>query len=331
MLASQRPYPPPIILLLRSEALKTAGPERRSCTFKLWEMSRALTCVFRRLSPNPLALMRACNLSNRYSSIEPDPDNPRQSYLDYMETFPLNAEPEVWSTDEIKYSSSSDHQVNRRWRLATSTWVSPSASFLHRLSSFTGSVTFTSSFWHRSLNSCKHHPGRRSLLQPWRAILSAQNADHASRAKFLSRKQKSSFKFSTKLYRKVFGMHENASITCAIAETEMSFSIVLSMQPRTGGGGGASREDLIGGIAKNMEERSGMHPRFPWHAFYSVGTSETVGKRFHRGFPFSLDSFGALFRHYSSLFREVSNAYPRRCLLTLSRKFGNFERRPCFG
>ena len=50
-------------------------------------------------------------------------------------------------------------------------------------------------------------------------------------------------------------MHENASITCAIAETEMSFSIVLSMQPRTGGGGGASREDLIGGIAKDMEDR----------------------------------------------------------------------------
>lgn len=55
--------------------------------------------------------------------------------------------------------------------------------------------------------------------------------------------------------KKVFGMHENANITCAIAETEMSFSIVLSMQPRTGGGGGASREDLIGGIAKDMEDR----------------------------------------------------------------------------
>lgn len=55
--------------------------------------------------------------------------------------------------------------------------------------------------------------------------------------------------------QKVFGMHENANITCAIAETEMSFSIVLSMQPRTSGGGGASREDLIGAIAKDMEER----------------------------------------------------------------------------
>lgn len=55
--------------------------------------------------------------------------------------------------------------------------------------------------------------------------------------------------------KQVFGMHENANITCAIADTEMSFSIVLSMQPRTGGGGGASREDLIGGIAKDMEDR----------------------------------------------------------------------------
>lgn len=31
----------------------------------------------------------------RYGSIEPDPDNPQQSYLDYVESFPLNAEPEV--------------------------------------------------------------------------------------------------------------------------------------------------------------------------------------------------------------------------------------------
>lgn len=31
----------------------------------------------------------------RYGSIEPDPDNPQQSYLDYIESFPLNAEPEV--------------------------------------------------------------------------------------------------------------------------------------------------------------------------------------------------------------------------------------------
>lgn len=34
--------------------------------------------------------------TRRYGSIEPDPDNPRQSYLDYVESFPLNAEPEVY-------------------------------------------------------------------------------------------------------------------------------------------------------------------------------------------------------------------------------------------
>ncbi|CAN0476397.1 unnamed protein product, partial [Scytosiphon promiscuus] len=35
-----------------------------------------------------------------YGSIEPDPDNPRQSYLDYVESFPLNAEPEVFGMHE---------------------------------------------------------------------------------------------------------------------------------------------------------------------------------------------------------------------------------------
>lgn len=42
--------------------------------------------------PNkPFWLFLVC----RYGSIEPDPDNPQQSYLDYVESFPLNAEPEV--------------------------------------------------------------------------------------------------------------------------------------------------------------------------------------------------------------------------------------------
>lgn len=50
-------------------------------------------------------------------------------------------------------------------------------------------------------------------------------------------------------------MHDNANITCAIAETEMSFSIMLSMQPRMAGGRGASREDLVGSLAKDMEDR----------------------------------------------------------------------------
>jgi dynein heavy chain len=58
----------------------------------------------------------------------------------------------------------------------------------------------------------------------------------------------------------VFGMHENAAITCAINETVEIFGIVVSLQPRTVSGGGISREDQIGGIAKNLEEK--MIP--PW-------------------------------------------------------------------
>ena len=54
----------------------------------------------------------------------------------------------------------------------------------------------------------------------------------------------------------VFGMHENASITCAISEVDSTFSIIVSLQPRVGGGGGISREDFIGDLAKDMEKRS---------------------------------------------------------------------------
>ncbi|CAM9775317.1 unnamed protein product [Chrysoparadoxa australica] len=53
----------------------------------------------------------------------------------------------------------------------------------------------------------------------------------------------------------VFGMHENASITCAISETDENFGIILSMQPRTGGGGGISREQQIGLVAADMEAK----------------------------------------------------------------------------
>ena len=41
----------------------------------------------------------------RYGSIEPDPDNPQQSYLDYVESFPLNAEPEVSAPPTPYYTS----------------------------------------------------------------------------------------------------------------------------------------------------------------------------------------------------------------------------------
>ena len=53
----------------------------------------------------------------------------------------------------------------------------------------------------------------------------------------------------------VFGMHDNANITCAIAETYHAFDIILSLQPRVSGGAGQSREEIIGEMAKCIEDR----------------------------------------------------------------------------
>ncbi|KAF4320280.1 hypothetical protein JM18_005063 [Phytophthora kernoviae] len=44
----------------------------------------------------------------------------------------------------------------------------------------------------------------------------------------------------------VFGMHDNANITCALAETFHTFDLILALQPRAAAGaGGQSRESLI--------------------------------------------------------------------------------------
>ena len=43
----------------------------------------------------------------------------------------------------------------------------------------------------------------------------------------------------------IFGLHENADITCDQNETYNLFSTILALQPRLSGGGGASREDTI--------------------------------------------------------------------------------------
>merc|ERR1711865_206114 len=53
----------------------------------------------------------------------------------------------------------------------------------------------------------------------------------------------------------VFGMHDNANITCAQSETYENFDIILSLQPRVASGGGKSREDLIGDSAADIESR----------------------------------------------------------------------------
>jgi dynein heavy chain len=50
----------------------------------------------------------------------------------------------------------------------------------------------------------------------------------------------------------VFGMHDNASITCAITEIDTTFSIILTLQPRVAAGAGVSREDYIIDMAKSM-------------------------------------------------------------------------------
>ena len=53
----------------------------------------------------------------------------------------------------------------------------------------------------------------------------------------------------------VFGMHDNANITCAQNETYEIFDVLLSLQPRSSGGedGGMSREDQIIAAAKEIE------------------------------------------------------------------------------
>lgn len=50
----------------------------------------------------------------------------------------------------------------------------------------------------------------------------------------------------------VFGMHDNANITCAITEADETFGIILTLQPRVATGGGVSREDQIIEMARSM-------------------------------------------------------------------------------
>jgi len=52
-----------------------------------------------------------------------------------------------------------------------------------------------------------------------------------------------------------FGMHENANIACATTEVFDMLDTTLSLQPRQASGGGLTREEVIGNIAKGIEER----------------------------------------------------------------------------
>jgi dynein heavy chain, axonemal len=53
----------------------------------------------------------------------------------------------------------------------------------------------------------------------------------------------------------IFGMHDNASITCAITEADSTFGIILLLQPRVAATGGLSREDQIIDAAAAMADQ----------------------------------------------------------------------------
>ena len=53
----------------------------------------------------------------------------------------------------------------------------------------------------------------------------------------------------------IFGLHENADITCDQNETYSMFETILSLQPRVAAGGGLSREEVIGAAARDIFDR----------------------------------------------------------------------------
>jgi len=53
-----------------------------------------------------------------------------------------------------------------------------------------------------------------------------------------------------------FGLHENAEITTNQKLTRVMLETILSLQPRTSGGGGKTRDQLIAEISQNIEEQT---------------------------------------------------------------------------
>ena len=51
----------------------------------------------------------------------------------------------------------------------------------------------------------------------------------------------------------IFGLHENASTTTAINESQQLLDTLLALQPRVSTAGGQSRESAIGGLARDIE------------------------------------------------------------------------------
>ena len=62
----------------------------------------------------------------------------------------------------------------------------------------------------------------------------------------------------------VFGLHDNADISCARAETYSTFATILSLQPRVSAGGGMTREEKIETAA--VEIKSRLPPMFDYEA-----------------------------------------------------------------
>jgi dynein heavy chain len=54
----------------------------------------------------------------------------------------------------------------------------------------------------------------------------------------------------------IFGLHENADITCAQNEVNQTFELILSLQPRLSSGGGKSRDEVIGEVAASIASRT---------------------------------------------------------------------------
>lgn len=54
----------------------------------------------------------------------------------------------------------------------------------------------------------------------------------------------------------MFGLHENAQITTLQSETRNLLETFLSIQPRSSSGSGKSREEIIGDIAKGVEQKT---------------------------------------------------------------------------
>ncbi|KAH9098913.1 hypothetical protein LEN26_016540 [Aphanomyces euteiches] len=53
----------------------------------------------------------------------------------------------------------------------------------------------------------------------------------------------------------VFGLHDNANISCAIAETNLLLESALSLQPRSSGGGGKSWDQSLAEVASDISSR----------------------------------------------------------------------------